>query len=443
MGKIKNLLTILMLPNCLLIVTVRKQLVNIRIVFLQRQKLIIIMKFKFTLVAIIVIVFSSLNAQEISDTKFGKGLINFTAKDSSFSVKFAPRFQVRSISSWDHDGNEYGSPEHNFIVRRARLKFDGFAYSPKLKYKIELGLSNRDISGANQFNRNTPRYILDAVIMWNFAGNWELWAGQTKLPGNVERVVSSANLQLVDRSLLNSRFNIDRDLGIQLRHKTNLGGDFLMREKFSISQGEGRNVSEGNEGGLQYTARLEFLPFGTFISKGDYSQSDLKREEKPKLMVGLTYNYNQDAVRERGFAGDYMIITDGSLYETDQTTIFADAMFKYNGFSFMGEYAKRTADNEIATEADGITPTGDVVLTGNALNLQAGYLFKNNYEIAGRFTTTNYESITNRDPEKQYTLGFNKFVVGHKLKVQSDISYTSVDGNEDNITFRLGFDIHF
>ncbi len=80
-----------------------------------------------------------------------------------------------------------------------------------------------------------------------------------------------------------------------------------MREKFSISQGEGRNVTEGNEGGLQYTGRLEFLPFGTFKSKGDYSQSDLKREATPKLMVGFTYNYNQDAVRERGFAGDYMI----------------------------------------------------------------------------------------------------------------------------------------
>jgi len=196
------------------------------------------MKLKFKLFAIVLIALTSLNAQEISDTKFGKGLINFTAKDSSFSVKFAPRFQVRSISSWDHDGNQYGSPEHNFIVRRARLKFDGFAYSTKLKYKIELGLSNRDISGANQFNRNTPRYILDAVIMWNFAGNWELWAGQTKLPGNVERVVSSANLQLVDRSLLNSRFNIDRDLGVQLRHKTKLGEEFLMREKLSVSQGD-------------------------------------------------------------------------------------------------------------------------------------------------------------------------------------------------------------
>lgn len=395
-----------------------------------------------TLVIFLCAIFST-NAQEISDTSFGKGLINFVAKDSSFSIKFAPRFQVRSVSTWDHDGNQYASPEHNFIVRRARLKFDGFAYSPKLKYKIELGLSNRDLAGANDFNRNTPRYILDAVLMWNFAGNWELWAGQTKLPGNVERVVSSANLQLIDRSLLNSRFNIDRDLGIQLRHKTNLGGDFLMREKFSVSQGEGRNVTEGNEGGLQYTARLEFLPFGEFQSKGDYSQSDLKREATPKLMVGFTYNYNQDAVRERGFAGDYMIRTDETLYETDQTTIFADAMFKYRGFSFMGEYAKRSAGDEIATEADGITPTGDIVLTGNALNLQAGYLFKSNYEIAARFTTLEFENITGALPTNQYTLGASKYIVGHKLKVQTDLSYTTLDGNEDSIRFRLGFDIHF
>lgn len=400
------------------------------------------MKLKITLVLLFSILFS-VNAQEISDTSFGKGLINFTTKDSSFSIKFAPRFQMRYMSSWDYDGDQYGGPEHNFIIRRARLKFDGFAYSPKLKYKIELGLSNRDLSGGNQFNRNTPRYILDAVLMWHFAKNWELWAGQTKLPGNVERVISSGNLQLIDRSLLNSRFTLDRDIGVQLRHKFYLGDNFLIREKVALSQGEGRNVTEGNEGGLQYTGRLELLPFGAFKSKGDYSASDLKREEKPKLSLTFTYNFNENAVRERGFTGDYMIRTDGSIYETDQTTIFVDAMYKHNGFSFMGEYAKRTADNEIATEIDGVTPTGDVVLTGNALNLQAGYLFKSNFEVAGRFTNLDYEAITNALPVKQYTLGLNKFVHGHKLKVQSDISYTSVDGNDDNITFRLGFDFHF
>lgn len=400
------------------------------------------MKFKAAWIAIILFTLNS-QAQEISDTSFGKGLINFVAKDSTFSIKFAPRFQVRYNSTWNHNGDLYESAEQNFLVRRSRLKFDGFAYSPKLRYKIELGLSNRDMSGGNEFNRNTPRYILDAVIMWQFAKDWELWAGQTKLPGNIERVVSSGDLQLIDRSLLNSRFTIDRDMGIQIRHKTNLGGDFLMREKFSLSQGEGRNVTEGNEGGLQYTGRIELLPFGTFKSKGDYTQSDLKREETPKLMLSMTYNYNQGAVRERGFAGDYMLRADGSIYETDQTTIFIDAMYKHNGFSFMGEYAKRTAGDEIATEVDGVTPTGDVVLTGNALNLQAGYLFKSNYEIAARFTTLEFEAVTAKEPTKQYTLGFNKFVVGHKLKIQSDISYTTLDDESDNITFRVGFDIHF
>lgn len=394
--------------------------------------------------AFLACLFSSIaiEAQEISDTSFGKGIINYTAKDSSFSIKFAPRIQMRSQTSWDYNGNNYNSPEHNILIRRARLKFDGWAYSPKLEYKIELGLSNRDISGANQFNRNTPRYILDAVIMWNFYENFELWAGQTKLPGNVERVVSSANMQLIDRSLLNSRFNIDRDVGIQLRHHANLGGDFLIREKIAISQGEGRNVTEGNEGGLQYTGRLEFLPFGVFKSNGDYFQADLVREASPKLMVGVTYDYNQDAVKTRSNLGSYMFLEDGSLYETDITTLFVDTMFKYNGFSFMGEYANRGAENPLAVEADG-TETGDVVLTGNALNLQAGYLFKNNYEIAGRFTTTDYDSITGRLSEEQYTLGVSKYIVGHKLKVQSDVSYTTVDGNNDNIEFRLGFDLHF
>lgn len=401
---------------------------------------------KLKLHIIVIIAFTALTGvkgQEISDTSFGKGLINFVAKDSSFSVKFAPRLQVRSQSSWDYEGNQYGSVDHNFIIRRARLKFDGFAYSPKLKYKLQLGLSNRDIAGANDYNRNTPRYILDAALMWNFAGNWELWAGQEKPPGNIEQIVSSGNMQLIDRSLLDNRFTLGRDLGLQLHHKTDLGGTFLIREKVAISQGEGRNVSEGNEGGLQYTARLELLPFGEFQSKGEFSQSDLKREEKPKLMLAFVYNYNEDAVRTRNGSGSYMLRNDDSLYETDITTIFIDAMFKYSGFSFMGEYAKREADNPIATDVDGITPTGDIVLTGDALNFQSGYLFKNNYEIVARFTTLSYENITGVLPTEQYTLGLNKFIVGHKLKVQSDLSYTTLNGNDDNITFRLGFDIHF
>jgi len=399
-------------------------------------------KFLSLVVVILFIGLQTVNSQEISDTKFGKGMINFVAKDSSFSVKFAPRIQSRFESKWNYDGDAYEAGELNFLVRRARLKFDGFAVTPKLKYKIELGLSNRDISGANVFNRNTPRYILDAVVMWNFYQNFELWAGQTKLPGNIERVVSSANLQLIDRSLLNSRFNIDRDMGIQLRHKSKLGSTFVTREKFSISQGEGRNITEGNEGGLQYTTRLELLPFGEFASKGDYSQGDLKRENSLKTMIGFTYDYNRNAVKNRSNLGSYMFRADGSLFETDITTLFVDTMIKYSGFSLMGEYAYRRADKIEATEMDG-SKTGAVVGAGSAVNIQSSYLFKNNVEMVVRYTALDFEPITRLSDLKQLTFGVSKYVVGHSLKVQTDLSFSQSDNQKDFVQFRTGFDLHF
>jgi phosphate-selective porin OprO and OprP len=396
------------------------------------------MKFKLPLTAIALFTFTFINAQETSAPKFGKGLFNLVGQDSSWTMKIGARMQFLTIANWE-DG---ATNESNFLVRRARLKFDGYAFTPKLKYKLELGLSNRDISGASKFTSNAPRYILDAVVKWNFSGNFVLWFGQTKLPGNRERVISSANLQQVDRSLLNSRFNIDRDLGIQLRHHFNLSENFIVREMISIAQGEGRNVTTGNIGGHQYTGRIELLPFGKFSGKGDYKGSDLKRETTPKLAIGATYDFNNNAVKTRSNMGAYME-TDTGFYETNITTLFIDAMFKYKGFSFMAEYANRDAKDPFAKNADG-SLTGDIVQVGDGLNLQTGYMLKNDWEISGRFTNIELDkTITGKNQEQQYTLGVSKYIVGHSLKVQSDISYLDVIGGNNQLMYRLQFDIHF
>jgi len=401
------------------------------------------MNIKYLALGLFLSVSLSLQSQETNAPAFGKGLFNLIGKDSTWSMKIATRMQILTLATWGEGPN--GSlidPQQSFLIRRARLKFDGFAHSPKLKYKIELGLSNRDLSGASQFTSNAPRFILDAVVMWNFYGNFEFWMGQTKLPGNIERVISSGNLQQVDRSLLNGTFTIDRDLGIQVRHRFNLSDNFVVRERLAVSVGEGRNITAVNLGGYQYTARLELLPFGTFKSKGDYVGADLVREEKPKLMIAATFDTNQDAVKTRSNQGLYMV-NDIGFYQTDINTIFIDAMFKYNGFSFMGEYANRTAKDPIAKNSDG-TLTDQVVQVGNGLNLQTGYLFKNNWEISGRYTNIKLdENITGRNPASQYTLGLSKYIVGHKLKVQTDLSYLNVDGGTNRLMYRLQVEVHF
>lgn len=379
-----------------------------------------------------------IQAQDISENRFGKGLINVLATDSSYSTIINIRMQSLYISSWDiSEDDGFGETETNFLVRRARLKFKGFAYTPKLEYKIELGLSNRDISGASTYSGNTPRVILDAVVKWNFYENFELWAGQAKLPGNRERLISSGSLETVDRSLLNSYFNIDRDMGVQLHHETYFGSKFLTREAFSIAQGEGRNITVGNLGGLQYTGRLEILPFGDFE---DYAGADFAREATPKLAFGISYDYNDNAVRTRSNSGAYLI-TDYGLHETDISTLFLDAIFKYNGISALAEYAHRNANDAFAKNTDEIL-TGEVVNVGEGLNLQAGYLFHNKVQLLGRYTSINSDKEVTQLVEDQYTLGLSKYFVKHNLKLQADLTYTDLNlALDDNLAFRLQFEL--
>ena len=399
------------------------------------------MKTKVLSTALILCAISFVQSQEINAPKFGKGLFNLVGQDSTWTMKVGLRAQLLGSSSWEeNNGNET-----SFLTRRARLKFDGYAYSPKLKYKVELGLSNRDLSGASQYTSNAPRYILDAVLQWNFYQNFELWFGQTKLPGNRERVISSGNLQQVDRSLLNSRFTIDRDFGFQLRHHFNLTETFIVKEIFSLAQGEGRNITTGNLGGHQYTGRIELLPFGNFASKGDYTGGDLKREKKPKLAIGFSYDHNNNAVKTRSNQGSYMTIdgVEDAYFETNINTVFLDAMFKYNGISLMAEYSDRTASDAFAKNSDG-SLTGDEVQVGKGLNLQMGYLFNNDIELSGRYTHIELDkSITGKNPESQYTLGLSKYIVGHKLKVQTDISHLEIEGSNNKLMYRLQVDFHF
>jgi hypothetical protein len=390
----------------------------------------------------LVALFSNQVNGQVKTNKFGKGF-DIVGKDSSFSMNIGMRFQSLYTNNWDVREDELGdiaNPTSNFLLRRSRLKFKGFVHNPKIQYKMEFGLTNRDMSGGGTANYSgSSRLILDAVIKWNFYKNFTLWAGQTKLPGNRERVISSGNMETVDRSRLNSKFNIDRDMGVQLHHKMKVGEQLIIKEAFSFSQGEGRNITSGNIGGHDYTFRLEMLPMGNFTSKGDYKGGDLKREEKPKLAIGLTYDINDRAGRERGQGGDFIVADESQLKRL--IGFFGDFVYKYKGFSLMGEYANKTVsggDNNV------YDATSNVILgtyyTGEAANIQVSYLFKSDWQPVLRFT---HISPTSSNKENEFTLGVSKYIVGHKLKVQSDISYREIGGSDDVLLYRLQFDLHF
>ena len=363
-------------------------------------------------------------AQEIAYESFGKG-IKVQAKDSSFYAKIGFRFQSLFSSSLNLENDVW---DRSMMIRRSRLKAEGWALSPKFSYKVELALSNRDIKGGSKTEfGNTANIILDAVLKYHINSNWSLWFGQTKLPGNRERVFSSQKLQFVDRSLVNARFNLDRDVGVQLHHKGNIG-NLVVKEAFSLSLGNGRNVIINDENGYQYTGRIEFLPMGEFTGKGDYYGADLAREKTLKMAIGITADYNNNAFRSRGNLGSFLVDPVSEDYITDNlNTLFVDAIVKKNGFSSQAVYAIRKSPNSL----------GDFGV-GQGLNLQAGYVFTNKVEFAARYSNINAELISSLNDQSEYALGFSKYFSGHNLKCQADLSYHDLELTEDDfLRFRL------
>lgn len=385
----------------------------------------------FRLLTAILIFFLSFShnatSQDKTSSRWGKGL-KLTARDSSFYLKFGFRFQTLYLGELNLAANEYSD---RMLIRRSRLKFDGFAHNPSIVYKVELAISNRDNrSGQIPESGNTANIVLDAVIKWSFAKNWQLWFGQTKLPGNRERVISSQKLQFVDRSLVNSRFTLDRDKGIQLRHKSK-SGSMVINQAVALSMGEGRNIIIENPlGGYEVTGRVEFLPFGSFTNKGDYFGSDLEREKSPKLSIGLTGDFNSDAVRQRGNLGGFNTDNDGNYISNDLKSILADLMFKYKGLSISSEYVNRSTSDR-----------NNGFGTGTGFVIQGGYLQKSNWETALRYTILNGKIGSVISDISEYTFGFSKYVVGHSLKVQGDISYQDIPAGDNQMVFRLQTEI--
>ncbi len=376
-----------------------------------------------------VFLITPVSAQQVKVNTLGKGIV-FEPDDSSYSLKLGMRFQSLYVGEQNLDSEVYSDQA---LVRRARLKFDGHIYSEKFIYKIQLGFSNRDTrnssSGGLSQNSNTANLVLDAVLKYNPVGDFEVWVGQAVLPGNRERLISSQKIQFVDRSLLSSGFNLDRDMGIQFRN-TSTFGSVIVKQMAAVSIGEGRDITTKNPGGYSYTGRVELLPFGKFSGKGDYTGPDLAREEDIKLSIGAAFDYNDGAVRSRGHSGNFIYTNSGELVQNDLQTLLLDAIIKYKGFSAHGEFANREANRD--------TGFG----TGTAYMGSLGYVWQNGFGIAGRFADLTTDDIFSSLKEySEYTLGVSKYISGHNLKIQASAGYLDFVANDDILRMQVHMEI--
>jgi phosphate-selective porin OprO and OprP len=370
--------------------------------------------------------------------------ISFRSANGSLTISptLQTLFEAASTS------NNLSSMSTGFSVSRARVTVAANLFDKKINVIARLNLpsTNNSITTGNRaFNTTLQEAYLEYRPNIKHIFNIGLRADYIDTR---ELRCQGENLGFITRSGVSEAFDAIFDYGIRYKGNYKLGGKHLLRPYFSITTGDSRSSLQRNFGGFRYGMRLDYLPFDKFSQGGEYYWDDIFREPKPKLVVGVVYNYNDGASSAVGTNGGRWLYGDAKqkIILPTNTRWIVDYLFKYQGFYSLGSYVTSSANvpNNITGEfrLDGTftpySPSQTIDQTNNRVrsrlnlgsgyNVQAGYIFSNDISIGFRYATVSREdnaaAFANYD--KFYTTVISKYLYKHDLKLQAEFGFNQL-----------------
>ena len=364
----------------------------------------------------------------------GKGIT--ISRDDSLSLNIRARLSARDVVTVQGQ-----NATNEVSLRTARLVFQGKALSPSLGYTLQLALGSADFetlkdSAGVQSLLASP--VFDAYLEFTALRDLQLRAGQFFVPFDRARTIREFSLQFVDRQQVVSELSLDRDIGLMAFSNDFLGWGGRLAYSLGVFGGQGKNrvVAVKNPVFL-WVGRVTVRPMGPF---DDDSEGDLERSTKPHLAVGLAAAYNGETWRQKSTTGTVFLLPGGFKY----THLAADAVFKYAGFSFLGEVLYRHADRLSRTGVVSKDLLGNAVtaatITENSRSawgytLQAGFMATSQLELVARWNQLRFLESNDKDlvntvanQGRELTVGVNLYMNAHLFKVQADYTARFSEG---------------
>jgi hypothetical protein len=328
------------------------------------------------------------------------------AADCSASFALRARLQLReTITAADETTGELN-------VRALRLTTSGHLLSPRLRHQVQLAFGAGDLD-------SSPVPVLDAWVEYAAHRDLHLRVGQYLIPFDRARTNAEFTSQLVDRAPALSELNLDRDVGLTLLSPDLFGLGGRLAYSVGAFAGGGRNRTGAAPLGGLFTGRLVLRPFGGF---DDSVEGDLGRLPVSRLALGLGAAYNRQTDRQRSTSGTVL-----KLGRFDYAHAAADLVFKYAGFSLIGEaLLRRSSQASNRAVVDGREQV-EWSRSGWGWLAQAGMMLTNRCELVGRFsqlfalgeTDPSLVALAN-DRGDEVGAGLNYYFNGHLLKLQAD-----------------------
>ena len=370
----------------------------------------------------------------------------FETEDGNWQTRLQWRFQGRFTYPERGDPDTLGdftdNPESTFELRRVRMKIGGHGYKPWIKYYFEMDLqSTADSGGSAGATR---------VIDWRIDLAKFKWAtvrlGQWKINYNRERVDSSGKQTFVERSIVNSVFTIDRQVGVLVMGRLFPGTAYDIQYYAGVFTGSGRGEANDDDK-MMYMARLQWNIFGRELK---WRQSDVTYHDKPAASLAFGAYTNVGKCTRWSSSGCGTLVQSrsiGGAFTSDSTA--ADSQFKvegmveefamkWRGLAIQHEFHwKQVKDAGAGVGLKGFT--GATPVSPSKTNLMGSYAQVGYFphylvptvpkplEVAFRYAFVDPNVFASNDTLREYTAAFNWFFAGHRNKITVDFSHFTLE----------------
>lgn len=304
-------------------------------------------------------------------------------------------------------------------TNRARAKIKGYLGAPWIKFSIQHELR--------------ANYLMDFTLAFEKYDWLKLKLGQWKVDYSRERSISSGAQQMLDRSIINKPFTIDRQQAAMLYGTLGDTTSSSFNYWTGVGKGAGRGGFADDDNNPLYFARLQWNIFGKELG---FKASDLKISETPVASVAYAWSSNQSKYNKFGSSGGGVLsgysVGEPGQYKIDQFNV--DGALMYKGFSGQAEYHEKEVRDQL-----GQYPVTKL----RGYYVQGGYLLNTVFswwpeplEIATRYAELTPD-VNESARQKEFAVALNWFFKGHKNKVTVDASRFSLsDSNQSDDTWR-------
>ena len=347
--------------------------------------------------------------------KYDKGFVFESSDDKGF--KFKTRFTMLAQIQGIVNDTDEKLVSTNFNIRRFELRWDGYAFVPWFYYTLMID------PAASTLLKDA---YLTAAYQKEISPRTEQW----KVPFNREELNSSSALQMVERSIVNSQFSLERDRGLAL-----LGG-IGANNNFSYSagvfNGDGLNGTSVDSN-LLYAGRIQlglggddfkFNPNGTFATPKAYDIVS-NFAKKPTFVAGFAASAlpGLNCDRKTPNSGACDRIAQLGFPQSNFTQLTGDLSFKMSYFNVEAEYDARWLAPDRGPQDTAFD---------QGFRVQAGvFLLPKTVELAARYALIDFDTNSGvvppdtSEPSKQWELtpGLNYYMShDHRWKLQ--LNYT-------------------